>query len=183
MPLVTVAEVQTLLNLGADDMGGRLPGLTDAASAMVEGHLNRWLPKQQYTQVCSGGREIMPLKGYPVETVSAVTLEDAPVTGWLLDGAVGLLLRPGYQPWPAVPGGYRVTYTGGLDPVPQPVKYACAILVAVLADAANNKGQQITSERLSDYQVTYARSDGAVGLEALSAAAAALLAPYRNRLY
>ena len=181
MPLVTVAEVQTLLNLGADDLGGRLPGLTEAAFAMVESHLNRRLTKQERTEVYSGGGEALPLKAYPVETFTKVTLDGMEVEAHGLDADTGLLFRRGG--WPPMPGGYRVTYVGGLSVIPAPIKQACALLVAALADAADNKGQQIASERLSDYQVTYARTAGAAGLEALSAAAAALLAPYRNRLY
>ena len=181
MPIVTVAEVQTLLNLGADDLGGRLPGLTEAASAMVEGHLNRRLTRQERSEVYSGGGEALALKAYPVDTVLQITLDDVPIEAHSLDAENGLLFRRGG--WPPMPGGYRVTYIGGLSVIPAPIKQACALLVAALADAADNKGQQIASERLSDYQVTYARTAGAAGLEALSAAASTLLAPYRNRLY
>ena len=181
MPIVTVAEVQKLLNLGEEDMNGRLPDLVDAASALVESHLNRRLTKQERSEVYSGGGEALALKAYPVDTVLQVTLDDVPIETYDLDAETGLLFRRGG--WPPMPGGYRVTYVGGLAEIPAPIKQACALLVAALADAADNKGQQIASERLSDYQVSYARPAGAAGLETLSAAAAALLAPYRNRLY
>jgi hypothetical protein len=57
-----------------------------------------------------------------------------------------------------MPGIYRVTYTGGLDPVPAPIKQAIALLVAALNNTVENKGQQVASERLSDYQVIYAHA-------------------------
>ncbi len=181
MPIVTVAEVQKLLNLGEDDMDGRLSDLTDAASALVESHLNRRLTKQERSEVYSGGGVALTLKAYPIDTVLQVTLDDVPIEAYALDAENGLLFRR--QGWPPMPGGYRVTYVGGLAEIPAPIKQACALLVAALADSVESKGQQIASERLSNYQVTYARAAGAAGLEALSAAAAALLAPYRNRLY
>lgn len=68
-----------------------------------------------------------------------------------------------------------------MDPVPAPVKQAIALLVAALNNTVENKGQQVAGERLSDYQVTYARPADAGGLEALSVADAAQLRPYLSR--
>lgn len=183
MAIVTVAEVQTMLGLGEDDLGGRIPGLTDAACVMAEEFLNRWIIKKEYTQVCSGGGESLTLKAYPVEAVTEVTLDGSNVPGGVLDTDKGLLYRTGGRQWPPMPGGYRVTYTGGLSEVPAPIKQAIALLVSALNNTVENKGQQVASERLSEYQVSYTRPADASGLEALSVAAAALLRPYRTRVW
>lgn len=182
MAIVTAAEVQTMLGLGSDDdMGGRLQGLVDAACALAEEYLNRWITKKEYTQVCSGGGSALVLKAYPLDPGTVVNLEGVVEAGISLDAEKGLLYRGGGRIWPAIPGGYRVTYTGGLSEIPAPIKQAVALLVAALNNTVENKGQQVASERLSDYQVSYSRPADAAGLEALSVAAAALLRPYRNR--
>jgi hypothetical protein len=181
MAIVTAADVQTMLGFGEDDLGGRLEALTEAASAMAEEFLNRWVTKQAYTQVCSGGGSALTLKAYPVETLTEITFDGVGVTGGYLDKDAGLLYREGGRIWPPMPGGYLVKYTGGLEPVPAPIKQAIALLVAALNNTVENKGQQVASERLSDYQVSYSRPADAAGLEVLSVAAAALLRPYRSR--
>lgn len=178
MPIATPAEVQTLLALGSDDLNGRLPDMVTAACELVEMHLNRKLPRGSYTETHSGGSDALVLKAYPVESVSEVMLEGTAMEYSGLNKECGLLYRK--HGWPCVPGGYSVTYTGGLDPVPMSVKQAVALLVEALVDAMDNKGQQIASESLSDYQVSYFRTGEAIGLGALSGAAAALLAPYRH---
>ena len=184
MAIVAVSDVQAMLGLGTEDtLGGRLDGLVDAACAMVEGYVNRWLTKKQYTQVCSGGGGSLALKAYPVESVAAVTMDGVAVADTVLDANKGLLYRSGGRQWPPMPGGYLVTYTGGLSETPAPIKQAAALLVAALDDAMQNRGQNVAAERLGDYSVTYAKAADSVGLEALSAAAAALLRPYRDRPY
>jgi hypothetical protein len=75
MAIVIAADVQTMLGLGEDDLGGRLEALTEAASAMAEEFLNRWVTKQAYTQVCSGGGSALTLKAYPVETLTEITFD------------------------------------------------------------------------------------------------------------
>ena len=183
MAFMTAAEVQTMLGLGQDNLGGRLDGLVAAACAMAEEYLNRWIDKKEYTQVCSGGGGALVLKAYPVESVMEVAMDGAPVPGVFLDADKGLLYRTGGRQWPPLPGGYVVKYTGGLTTIPAPIKQAVAMLVAAMNNTVENKGQQVASERLSDYQVSYARPADAAGLEALSVAAAALLRPYRTRAW
>lgn len=170
-----------MLGLGEDDLAGRLGGLTDAANVMVEEYLNRWIDRKEYTQVCSGGGAALVLRAYPVAPDTVVNLEGVIESGISLDAEKGLLYRGGGRIWPAIPGGYRVSYTGGLSVIPTPIKQAAALLVAALNNTVENKGQQVASERLSDYQVSYSRQADAEGLEALSVAAAALLQPYRSR--
>lgn len=181
MAIVTAADVQTMLGLGSDDLGGRLTGLLEAASAMAEEYLNRWITEKEYTQVCSGGGPALVLKAYPMKYGTVISFEGAIVSGVVLDNEKGLLYREDGRTWPSMPGGYHVTYTGGLSEVPAPIKQAIALLVAALNNTVENKGQQVASERLSDYQVSYARPVDAAGLETLSVAAAALLRPYRSR--
>lgn len=181
MPIVSAANVSEMLGLGDDDLGGRLPALTDAACELVELYLNRKLLLGFHTEIHSGGGDALALKAYPVESVEGVMLNGAPMEYHGLIPESGLLYRR--DGWPRVPGGYTVKYAGGLSTIPSSIKQAVALLVEAMADAVENKGQQIASERLADYQVSYFRAAEAIGLAALSGAAAALLAPHRNKGY
>ena len=63
MTLITPREAQTLLGI-QDDLEGRLPLLLDAATVLIEEHLNRRLLKKAYTQQCVGGGQLLYLNGF-----------------------------------------------------------------------------------------------------------------------
>ena len=58
MTLITPQEAQTLLGI-QDDLEGRLPLLLDAATVLIEEHLNRRLLKEAHTQQCVGGGQLL----------------------------------------------------------------------------------------------------------------------------
>ena len=61
---------------------------------------------------------------------------------------------------------------------------ALALIWRAISYAGDNSGQQVVSERLDGYSVTYVTPAAAVdGLERLAPAAAALLSPYRGRAW
>lgn len=180
MAIATVGEVQGMLGI-ADDLDGKLPGLIETASALIEEYLNRRLVKQEYTQQCTGGGQILYLNAFPVESVEAVSRDGEVVSDWFLDREYGILARK--AGWPQVWPGYQVTYTGGYEPesVPLPIMQACALLAISLNDSLTHSGQKVASEAIGDYRVTYA-TDAARGngIDALSPVAASLLRPYRR---
>ncbi len=180
MALATVAEVQGMLGI-TDDLDGRLPGLADTASSLIEEYLNRRLVKQEHTQQCTGGGQILYLSAFPVESVTSVTREGEPLGDWFPDREYGILIRK--AGWPLVWPGYQVIYTGGYEPsaIPLPIKQACALLAISLNDSLTHAGQKVASETIGDYRVTYATdASRGKGVEALSPVAANLLKPYRR---
>lgn len=177
-PVATPQQIQQLLGLASDDdLNGRLGLLVEMSVELVEAHLNRRLVKGSYTEQHSGGR-VIALRAYPVESVERVTMngDEAPYDYLVRDS--GLLFRR--DGWPEIPGGYEVTYTGGLDPIPKAILQAVALMVSTMAGVTDNKGQLIASESLSDYRVSYVRMAETAGIGGLCPAAAWLLAPYRN---
>lgn len=183
MKLVTAAEVQAMLGI-SDDPDGRLAGLIETASSLIEEHLNRRLLRQQYIQLCSGGGHELLLYAYPVESAASVLSDGREINGWMVDQEHGALLRK--SGWPSTTSGYAVTYTGGYLPeeLPAPIKQACILLVAALNTAYAHNGQQVASEGIGDYRVSFARpASNLPGIDTLSPAAACLLQSYRHRTF
>lgn len=180
MALVTLSEIQVMLGI-SDDLDGRLPGLTETASSLIEEYLNRSLVRREYTQQCAGGGQILYLRAFPVESVASVTKDSEAITGWFLDPEYGILVRS--AGWPQVWPGYQVTYAGGYEPesIPLPIKQACAMLALGLNESLTHSGQKVASEAIGDYRVTYSTdASKGKGIEALSPVAASLLKPYRR---
>lgn len=180
MSLATVTEVQSMLGI-ADDLDGRLPALIDTASELIEEYLNRRLVKEERTQHCPGGGQIIYLSAFPVESVAEVTRNGELCVDWYLDPEYGILVRK--AGWPQVWPGYQVVYTGGYEPaaIPMPIKQACAMLVLGLNGSLTHSGQKVASEAIGDYRVTYAAEPArGKGIEMLSPVAASLLRPYRR---
>ncbi len=103
------------------------------------------------------------LPARPVHTVTAVVLDDVPVTNYKLRGSS--LWRDTYWQHPgAIPAELVVTFDHGWDDVPQDIVDLCCSLVAAgLAAAANesgayNPGRGIAYERVDDYQ--YGKTQG-----------------------
>lgn len=180
MALATADEVQGMLGL-PDDLDGRLPGLVETASALIEEYLNRRLVIQDLTQQCAGGGQILYLSAFPVESVASVSRDGEAINDWFLDKEYGILMRK--AGWPQVWPGYQVEYTGGYEPdaVPLPIKQACALLAISLNDSLAHAGQKVASEAIGDYRVAYVTdAASSKGVESLSPVAASLLRPYRR---
>ena len=182
-PCMTAAEMRTLSGLSfATDAEATAAVL--AAQQVAEGYVNRALVRddQDETFVLDGRRMVL-LRAYPVDSLVSVTLDGAEVDGCELCELSGVLVLPRHSP-----GGerLRVQYIGGflLDAVPMPVKVACALIWRAIAYATDNNGQQLVTERLDGYSVTYISPSQAVsGLDRLAPMAAALLSPYRGKAW
>ena len=182
-PCMTAAEMRSLSGLSfATDAEATAAIL--AAQQVAEGYLNRVLVQDEQDDVFDlCGRRSVLLRAYPVDSLVSVTLDGVAVEDCGLCERSGVLVLP----W-NVPGGARlcVQYVGGypLDAVPQPVKVACALIWLAISQATDNHGQQVVTERLDGYSVTYISPAQAVGgLDRLAPAAAALLAPYRGKAW
>ncbi len=175
------------------DLSG-LPFATDAevtvaiiaAQQVAEGYLNRTLAQGEQDETFSlNGQRTVLLRAYPVDSLVSVTLEGTEVDGCKVSETSGILSLPWHVPslWGLE---LRVQYIGGfpLDAVPMPIKVACALIWRAIAYANDNNGQQVVSERLDGYSVSYVSPSQAVGgLERLAPAAAALLSPYRGKAW
>ena len=176
-PCMTVAEMRSLSGLSiATDAEATVAII--AAQQVAEGYLNRALVRDEQDEafdLC--GRRMVLLRAFPVDSLVSVTLDGVEVDGCELCELSGVLILPRHSP-----GGekLRVQYIGGfpLDAVPMPVKVACALIWRAISQAIENNGQQVVSERLDGYSMTYVSPSQAVGgLDRLAPAAAALLSP------
>jgi hypothetical protein len=183
MMCMTAAEMRDLSGLTfATDAAAEAAIL--AAQQVAEGYLNRALCKgdrDETFDLC--GRRTVLLHAYPVDSLVSVTLDGEEVDGCEMCEMSGILALPRN----AAPGErLRVQYIGGFpaDAMPMPIKVACALIWRAISHAAENDGQQVVSERLDGYSVTYVTPGQAVsGLDRLAPAAAALLTPYRGKAW
>ncbi len=155
-----------------------------AAQQVAEGYLNRALVQGEQDETFDlGGRRMVLLHAFPVDSLVSVTLDGEELDGCEVCELSGVLVLPRHSP-----GGerLRVRYVGGfpLEAVPTPVKVACALIWRAISHATENNGQQVVSERLDGYSVAYVSPTQAVsGLDRLAPAAAALLSPYRGKAW
>ena len=180
---MTAAEMRDLSGLSfATDAAAEAAII--AAQQVAEGYLNRVICQdtQEETFNLNGRRSVL-LHAYPVDSLVSVTLDGEEVDGCEVCELSGILALPRYSP-----GGDQlyVRYIGGFpdDAIPTPIKVACALIWRAISQATDNNGQQVVSERLDGYSVTYVTPGQAVsGLDRLAPAAAALLAPYRGKAW
>lgn len=182
-PCMAVAEMRTLTGLSfATD--AEATAAIFAAQEVAEGYLNRVLVQSEQEEVFAlEGRRVVLLRAYPVDSLISVTLDGVEIEGCEIYENSGVLALP-----MDAPRGerLRVRYVGGyaLADVPQAVKVACALIWLAISQATDNNGQQVVTERLDGYSVTYISPAQAVsGLERLAPAAAALLSPYRGKAW
>lgn len=182
-PCMTADEMRTLTGLSFEtDAAAEAAILT--AQQVAEGFLNRVLVRGEQDEVFHwDGRRVVLLRAFPVDSLISVTLDGVEVEGCEVYENSGVLKLP----MDMLRGErLRVRYVGGFAPsdVPQPVKVACALIWLAITQATDNNGQQVVTERLDGYSVTYISPAQAVaGLERLAPAAAALLAPYRGKVW
>lgn len=168
--------------LSAAEIAAYLP----AAQEMCESYCNRKFEYATFTQAFDGGRKIYPLRAYPVEDITSVTVDDIATTDYTVDydtGEVCLDIR--------APDGRRnvvIVYAGGYaaDEMPYTMQLAVASLAVALPSLMEGGGQLSTGngERIGTYQAGYTRnsaSDNREGLKFISPVTAALLRDYKGR--
>lgn len=178
MALMTVDELAQMTGRTFSDPAEKamLETMIDAASGIIEQQLGRKLALGDYVQRHFHLGDTALLEAYPVETVTAVRLDDGELTQWQLDDQAGILRFPR-----RLCGRLEVQYRGGFTEIPTAILQACALIVLSLRQSMANEGQVLMSERLGDYQMMYYQQQTASGSATISPAATALLLPWKNR--
>ena len=146
MPIDTLAEVKTALNITGTADDNLLSRLLAAAESFIHEHCGRAFPGGSYAEVHPAGGAVLFLQHYPVDAVGSLRVDPDrqfaagtaraadtylvhPARG-VVESLTGPFLppRPGRGPgdWP---GAVRVDYTTPDDSVPAAVKQAFALLV------------------------------------------------------
>lgn len=180
MPLVTLADVKTYLNIRSTTNDTELQGFLDDAVAAVEDVIGPITPRTYTDEYDEHGPRIV-LAHTPVQSVTEVSIEPwlgaQPIddtAAWRLNSATGVLRRAvigGSLPFYGRGSIFTVTYTAGRDDVPGPVNRA--ILMQVRSMWKSQRGAQPTSATADDVPPPYAGSMGFLGADVME-----LLAPY-----
>jgi hypothetical protein len=154
-----------------------------AAQQVAEGYLNRALVQGEQDETFDlGGRRMVLLHAFPVDSLVSVTLDGEELDGCEVCELSGVLVLPRHSP-----GGerLRVRYVGGfpLEAVPTPVKVACALTggrspmrLRTTASSGVRAARWVLRRYVSPTQAVS-------GLDRLAPAAAALLSPYRGKAW
>lgn len=157
-----------------------------AAQAAVEAYIGRGLGLvTNRLEDARGCRHAILLKYYPTTAVEWVHDRNGNALEHDADLEKGIVfVRNGD------PEKMTVKYSGGLQTVPADIELAMALVVGAMMSSLETGGKQIASERLGDWQQTYAVSGATVSpnganvvqtISTLSPAAAALLNIYCER--
>lgn len=153
-PLATVAD---LTAYGVDTSNTALvDGLLASVSAAVREAAGVSISQTTGTVTVTGSHDRwLRLPGGPVTAVSAVELDDEPITDHKLRD--GMLWRRCGWAGPCEPSDVEVTYTQGYDPVPADiVRLVCVYVGAGVAQAANGYDSRGKAyENVDDYRVGY----------------------------
>lgn len=151
-----------------------------AAQTAAETYLGRGFGTATNVQeVHRGAAQSVCLRHYPVTAVTSIKDEN----GELPDGSCDLDEEAGilYMRAPHK-GNVIVKYSGGAGEEPMDVQLAIGLLTKSMLSSLDNNGQTVASERLGDWQVSYATGTSAsaeAGIVALCPAARNLLHPYK----
>ena len=167
MALAPLATTDDLVARGIDvtdaDLADTMLGV---ASATIRGAAGSPISETLSTVslVAWRGSELLRLPGLPVQHVSAVVVDGAPLTGFVLDGD-RLWSRFGWGDW-RCPVTVTITYTHGLPEVPADITDLVCSFAAAGMHAASDGGYAARSgliaERIDDYSVQYAQGADAV---------------------
>ncbi|HML46167.1 MAG TPA: hypothetical protein PKE04_05395 [Clostridia bacterium] len=164
------------LPLEGEDNDELLLMLLSVAETYITQHTDIPIPIKQCEDVFDGPWRQAWLSAYPVVDVISIKTDGVDSAAlYRVRKAVGSIECDS-----SIPSGTTVVqYTAGIPISEQlcPLDMACVLIAASLYKSGEHGGKQVTSERLGDYQVQYAATNGQ-GLNVLSPAAFALLKPY-----
>ena len=151
------------------------------ASSVIRGAAGSPIARTTSTvKLTAWGEQRLALPGLPVESVSSVSVDGSPVTGWdLVDAAH--LWRPSGWGHEQRPAAVEVTLTHGLAEVPEDIKQLVCDLAILGADAApaGAVDPRVFSETIDDYTVTFKQgSSVASAMELPTATKVALAARF-----
>ena len=161
--LTTLQQVQTHLSVTDEVETAELHWLINVVSSRIEAECSRSFGRATHTKepYAGEGRRLLALKQYPVLGVSVVTMDNEPVTDFLIDNEAGLLFRE--STWPKH-SALAVTYEAGYvlpkdatseNPrtLPFDLESACVLLVAQLY---NQRGSEhLSAEAVGPLKWTY----------------------------
>ena len=104
----------------------------EAAAGIIERITDKAMRRRTLVETyAGGGGGALLLRHSPVLSVTSVTEDGTAASGWVLDGAAGVLWRSsnGGQAWGGGVQGVTVTYVVGMDVVPAPLRHGVRELV------------------------------------------------------
>lgn len=158
----------TDLSLRGATISGLSVIMLDVASCIVRGYAGSPIAETTSTVDLTGwGERSLTLPGLPIQSVSAVTIDDTALgaDGWKLTaGSLWRYCGWGHELFPVTVG---VTMVHGLPEVPSSiVQLVCDLAIAGEAAAAQGAiDPRVASERIDDYTVTFV-----TGAEAMASA-------------
>jgi hypothetical protein len=161
-PLATVADLEARGVTITPDEAPTVNVFLDVASALVRDAAGSPISETTSTVALEGVPDPrLFLPGPPIRSVSAVLVDGQAVTGWKL--ASGALFgAAGWSSGPD-PSEVTVTYVHGLPTVPADiVDLVCRLVGQELVSFRSGEGatsRAVQSERIGDYQVTYADTE------------------------
>lgn len=150
MPVATLAEVKTYLELTASTHDVRLQDALNRAQAIAESYCNRKFDEGTFTEYFDGGgRNMLLLRNYPVASVASVhddfsrTYGDATLiapTSYGLDKELGILRLDSGLFFLDGNQNVKVVYTGGYADAPHDLKQAVILGAVALFEERKNVG-------------------------------------------
>ena len=133
--LVTKAEYKAFIGISSPTEDGVIDSLIPKASQLVKNYCRRTFidyVNDSKVELFNGG-DIFYLKEYPVQSISAVeysldygktysTLEE--YTDWVLDNMLDAVRPISSSTFQVLVNGYKVTYSGGYEAIPEDLKLA-----------------------------------------------------------
>jgi len=135
--LASVVDVQSYLNLFAGTDDAVFSRLITAASEFIHRFLNRSIPIADYEEIRNGtGGLTLALANFPVQSISALTIDTRPIPASVDGLQLGYLFDPTsitLRGWRFFRGMQNVVirYTAGYPQIPADITQACVELVAL----------------------------------------------------
>lgn len=154
--LCTLGDVKEWLGLKTQDADPVLARLITATSAHIESWLSRPIATKTVTEKYSGnGGSAMQLRGYPIQSVSSVTVDGLACTAFHFDEAN--LVRDDYGVFTRGQANVVVTYTAGYAAIPEEIAQCAVELVALRFKERDRIG--LTTQALAQGNTSYAREE------------------------
>lgn len=154
--LCTLSDVKEWLGLKTQDADPVLSRLITAVSAYIESWLSRPIATLTTTETYNGnGGTAMQLRGYPIQSVTSITVDGQPCTLFHFDDAN--LIRDDAGFFNRGQANVIVTYTAGFAVIPEEISQCAIEMVALRFKERDRIG--ITTQALGQGNTSYTRDD------------------------
>lgn len=152
-PLITAADLSAR---GINDADPALAADIDSASAAIRDAAGCAITQETSTvRLVTEASRRLELPARPVVSVASVTLDDVPVTDYMLRGS-SLWREIAWQAPGAVPSVLTVTFTHGYAATPADIiDLACSLVAGAQAERAAGPRRGVAYERIDDHQIGY----------------------------